>query len=98
MRLIDADALRAELDAAGAMLKDAFDLGSIDLADILAVVDAAPSIACAADNPHGLVPSRCPTCGEELVPYPCMDLAQGSYRDGILYGQRHPDTTMKETT
>jgi len=46
MRLIDADALRAELDAAGAMLRDAFDLGAIDLADILAVVDAAPKLRC----------------------------------------------------
>ena len=46
---------------------------------------------CGAENPKCLIPSRCPFCGETLVPASCMDLAQDSYRDGILYGQQHPE-------
>lgn len=90
MKLIDADALRERLVKADHAPgnDDPFKHG---LVLALTIFDAAPSIACAADNPHGLAPSKCPTCGEGLVPYPCMDLAQDSYRDGILYGQEHPE-------
>lgn len=90
MRLIDADALRERLLANRGL----FTMGSaarVHAGACIAILDVAPSIACAADNPHGLVPSKCPTCGETLVPYPCMDLAQDSYRDGMLYGQEHPE-------
>lgn len=93
MKLIDADALRERLDE---LYRTSRVVGSSDeyrwgISAGTQMIDAAPSIACAADNPHGLVPSKCPTCGEELVPYPCMDLALDSYRDGILYGQGHPE-------
>ena len=97
MRLIDADALRERLETTFLLaLDDAH--GGAERALVVIVksrvdstLDAAPSISCAADNPHGLIPSKCPTCGEELVPGPCMDLAMDSYRDGILYGQQHPE-------
>ena len=87
MKLIDADALEYVHEAS--FVNGHFVRGEefISRRDI----DAAPSIDCAADNPHGLVPSKCPTCGEELVPASCMDLAQDSYRDGIRYGQEHPE-------
>ena len=85
MKLIDADALRASW--VECILTTGLRSEVIQVRDL----DAAPSIDCAADNPHGLVPSRCPTCGEELVPAPCMDLAMDSYRDGIRYGQDHPE-------
>ena len=91
MKLIDADALRDILirmshtaDHRDPPVKRGIE-GSITF------LDAQESIDCAADNPHGLVPSKCPTCGEELVPASCMDLAMDSYRDGILYGQQHPE-------
>ena len=94
MKLIDVDALLATL-----LYKRPFDddkgIGRPEFRAFVdgcvQLLDAAPSIDCAADNPHGLIPSKCPTCGEELVPYPCMDMAQDSYRDGILYGQQHPE-------
>jgi len=86
MKLIDADALRDQ----GITPCEAYDHDD-DLFIPLSALDEVPEIACAADNPHGLTPSKCPTCGEELVPSPCMDLAQDSYRDGILYGQAHPE-------
>jgi len=84
MKLIDADALRERLDVhvpSGPSMYHGLVLA-------LTIIDAAPSINCAADNPHGLVPSKCPTCGGELVPYPCMDLEQDAFRDGILYGRQ----------
>ena len=90
MKLIDADALRDEINSHGPYrCADQPDWETVEA--VLATLRAAPSIDCAADNPHGLVPSKCPTCGEELVPSPCMDLALDSYRDGILYGQGHPE-------
>ena len=46
------------------------------------VVEQAGESQCGAGNPHHLVPSRCPSCGETLVPVSCMELAQASYRDG----------------
>lgn len=88
MKLIDADALRENMRMRLRCTTNR-DLPGIDIA--MRIVDAAPSIDCAADNPHGLVPSKCPTCGEGLVPCPCLDMAQDSYRDGILYGQEHPE-------
>ena len=89
MKLIDADALRDVV--VDTWMRHANNGISIMCSDLTYILDAAPSIDCAADNPHGLVPSKCPTCGEELVPASCMDLAQDSYRDGILYGQGHPE-------
>ena len=89
MKLVDADALMERLYKAERVPSGPSMYHGLVLA--LAILDAAPSIDCAADNPHGLVPSKCPTCGEELVPGSCMDLAMDSYRDGILYGQQHPE-------
>jgi len=37
---------------------------------------------CGAENPHKMIPSRCPFCGEDLIPACCLDLAQDCYRDG----------------
>ena len=64
MKLIDADALRARLDE---MLRDEFGPPWEDdpvTSETHAILDATPSITCAADNPHGIVPSKCPTCGD----------------------------------
>jgi len=90
VKLIDADALREEINSHGPYERaDQPDWETVK--SVLVAIDAAPFINCAADNPHGLIPSRCPMCGEGLVPAPCMDLAQDSYRAGILYGQEHPE-------
>ena len=92
MKLIDADALREQLlDTARCIPGGKGHKERRRINKVIAVLAAAPSITCDADNPHGLVPSKCPACGEELVPAPCMDLAMDSYRDGILYGQQHPE-------
>ena len=37
---------------------------------------------CGAKNPHGMIPRKCPSCGEEMIPLPCMQLAMESYKDG----------------
>lgn len=37
---------------------------------------------CGAENPHGMIPRKCPSCGEEMIPLPCMHLAMDSYKDG----------------
>lgn len=40
---------------------------------------------CGAENPHGMIPRKCPSCGEEMIPLPCMHLAMDSYKDGKRY-------------
>lgn len=40
---------------------------------------------CGAENPHGMIPRKCPSCGEEMIPLPCMNLAMDSYKDGKRY-------------
>lgn len=40
---------------------------------------------CGAENPHGMIPRQCPSCGEEMIPLPCMHLAMDSYKDGKRY-------------
>jgi|SRR5450756_1097489 len=92
MKLIDADALREQLEELRDDLRPWKNSSyRVAVTDTITILDAAPSITCAADNQHGLVPSKCPTCGEELVPAPCMEMAQDSFRAGILYGQEHPE-------